>query len=42
MQQSELKMRQADKVSLDVLMRRGRQSVRVLMRARALQLLGNG
>ncbi|NOK09785.1 IS630 family transposase [Corallococcus exercitus] len=42
MQEPGLKLKQAEKEALDVLMRRGRQSVRVLKRARALQLLGEG
>ncbi|RKI51228.1 helix-turn-helix domain-containing protein, partial [Corallococcus sp. AB049A] len=42
MQELGVKLKQAEKEALDALMRRGRQSVRVLKRARALQLLGEG
>ncbi|WP_442872362.1 helix-turn-helix domain-containing protein [Corallococcus sp. NCRR] len=42
MQEPGVKLKQAEKEALDALMRRGRHSVRVLKRARALQLLGEG
>ncbi|WP_426745612.1 helix-turn-helix domain-containing protein [Myxococcus faecalis] len=42
MQKPGMKLKQAGKEALDALMRRGRHSVRVLKRARALQLLGDG
>ncbi|GHG69741.1 hypothetical protein GCM10012319_14090 [Comamonas sp. KCTC 72670] len=42
MQEPGVKLTEADRAAQDALMHRGRESVRVLKRARALQLLGSG